>query len=161
MCLQVSETDKISLCPETILSLSEAESNSPLYMLCKRLIEKKAKPTIILGFGTAGEVFYENEFKELGVPVYVTTADGSYGQKGFVTDVMKNLNYTYFYACGPEPMFRAIDKIAQTGGQYSFEERMGCGFGACMGCSCKTLAGSKRICREGPVMKREEIIWEN
>ena len=133
----------------------------PLYMLCKRLIEKKAKPTIVLGFGTAGEVFYENEFKELGVPVYVTTADGSYGQKGFVTDVMKNLNYTYFYACGPEPMFRAIDKIAQTGGQYSFEERMGCGFGACMGCSCKTLAGSKRICREGPVMKREEIIWEN
>ena len=133
----------------------------PLYMLCKRLIEKKAKPTIILGFGTAGEVFYENEFKELGVPVYVTTADGSYGQKGFVTDVMKNLNYTYFYACGPEPMFRAIDKIAQTGGQYSFEERMGCGFGACMGCSCKTLAGSKWICREGPVMKREEIIWEN
>ena len=133
----------------------------PLYMLCKRLIEKKAKPTIILGFGTAGEVFYENEFKELGVPVYVTTADGSYGQKGFVTDVMKNLNYSYFYACGPEPMFRAIDKIAQTGGQYSFEERMGCGFGACMGCSCKTLAGSKRICREGPVMKREEIIWEN
>ena len=133
----------------------------PLYMLCKRLIEKKAKPTIILGFGTAGEVFYENEFKELGVPVYVTTADGSYGQKGFVTDVMKNLHYTYFYACGPEPMFRAIDKIAQTGGQYSFEERMGCGFGACMGCSCKTLAGSKRICREGPVMKREEIIWEN
>ena len=133
----------------------------PLYMLCKRLIEKKAKPTVILGFGTAGEVFYENEFKELGVPVYVTTADGSYGQKGFVTDVMKNLHYTYFYACGPEPMFRAIDKIAQTGGQYSFEERMGCGFGACMGCSCKTLAGSKRICREGPVMKREEIIWEN
>lgn len=133
----------------------------PLYMLCKRLIEKKAKPTVILGFGTAGEVFYENEFKELGVPVYVTTADGNYGQKGFVTDVMKNLHYTYFYACGPEPMFRAIDKIAQTGGQYSFEERMGCGFGACMGCSCKTLAGSKRICREGPVMKREEIIWEN
>ena len=91
----------------------------------------------------------------------MTTADGSYGQKGFVTDVMKNLHYTYFYACGPEPMFRTIDKIAQTGGQYSFEERMGCGFGACMGCSCKTLAGSKRICREGPVMKREEIIWEN
>jgi len=133
----------------------------PLYMLCKRLIEKKTKPTVILGFGTAGEVFYENEFKKLGVPVYVTTADGSCGQKGFVTDVMKNLHYTYFYACGPEPMFRAIDKIAQTGGQYSFEERMGCGFGACMGCSCKTLAGSKRICREGPVMKREEIIWEN
>lgn len=133
----------------------------PLYMLCKRLIEKKAKPTVILGFGTDGEVFYENEFKELGVPVYVTTADGSCGQKGFVTDVMKNLHYTYFYACGPEPMFRAIDKIAQTGGQYSFEERMGCGFGACMGCSCKTLTGSKRICLEGPVMKREEIIWEN
>lgn len=133
----------------------------PLYMLCKRLIEKKAKPTVILGFGTAGEVFYENEFKELGVPVYVTTADGSCGHKGFVTDVMKNLHYTYFYACGPEPMFRAIDKIAQTGGQFSFEERMGCGFGACMGCSCKTLAGSKRICREGPIMKREEIIWEN
>ena len=153
--------DDITLSGNNPLLVGGGVGIPPLYMLCKRLIEKKAKPTVILGFGTAGEVFYENEFKELGVPVYVTTADGSYGQKGFVTDVMKNLHYTYFYACGPEPMFRAIDKIAQTGGQYSFEERMGCGFGACMGCSCKTLAGSKRICREGPVMKREEIIWEN
>lgn len=133
----------------------------PLYMLCKKLIEKRAKPSVILGFGSAEEVFGENEFKKLGASVYVTTADGSRGQKGFVTDVMKNLQYTYFYACGPEAMFRAIDKIAVTEGQYSFEERMGCGFGACMGCSCKTLTGNKRICREGPVMKREEIIWEH
>lgn len=133
----------------------------PLYMLCKRLLEKGVKPSVILGFGTDEEVFYENEFKKLGASVYLTTADGSRGQKGFVTDVMKNLHYTYFYACGPEPMFRAIARIAVSGGQYSFEERMGCGFGACMGCSCKTLAGNKRICREGPVMRREEIIWEH
>ncbi len=133
----------------------------PLYNLCKCLTDAGKSVTVIMGFNSADEVFYENEFRALGAKVYVTTADGSYGTKGFVTDVMKDINYTYFYACGPEPMFRAINKIAKTSGQLSFEERMGCGFGACMGCTCKTLTGSKRICTEGPIMRREEILWEN
>ena len=131
----------------------------PLYLLCKTLISEGKSPTVILGFNTQSEVFYERQFKALGVPVLVTTADGSYGQRGFVTDAMQTQHYTYFYACGPEPMFRAMEKVAATSGQYSFEERMGCGFGACMGCSCKTLTGNKRICKEGPVLEREEILW--
>ncbi len=131
----------------------------PMYHLAKVLREEGRDVTVILGFNTADEVFYADEFRALGATVYVATADGSLGTKGFVTDVMKNLAYTYFYTCGPMPMFRAIEKMAQTSGQFSFEERMGCGFGACMGCSCKTLTGNKRICIDGPVMKREEIIW--
>ena len=131
----------------------------PMYNLARKLISEGKRVSVILGFNSAGDVFYEEEFRTLGADVYVATADGSYGTKGFVTDVMAKLDYTYFYTCGPEPMFRAIDKIAKTSGQYSFEERMGCGFGACMGCSCKTLTGNKRICKEGPVMEREEIIW--
>ncbi|PWM39072.1 MAG: dihydroorotate dehydrogenase electron transfer subunit [Clostridiales bacterium] len=131
----------------------------PLYGLCKRLLAEGKQPRVILGFNTAEEVFLERELKELGVPVTVTTADGSYGTAGFVTEAIGEHPYTYFYTCGPEPMFRAIEKIAVTGGQFSFEERMGCGFGACMGCSCQTKNGSKRICREGPVLEREEIIW--
>ena len=98
-------------------------------------------------------------FRALGADVHIATADGTYGIKGFVTDVIKDMQYTFFYTCGPEPMFRAMHKIMKTPGQYSFEERMGCGFGACMGCSCKTLTGNKRICKEGPVMESEEIIW--
>ena len=131
----------------------------PMYALCKKLIEKGAKPSVILGFNKESEVFYEEEFKALGVETIVTTVDGSHGMKGFVTDAMKEMDYSFFYTCGPEPMFRAIAKTAKTKGQYSFEERMGCGFGACMGCSCKTLTGNKRICKEGPVMESEEIIW--
>ena len=132
----------------------------PMYQLCRKLREAGKDVQVILGFGSKDEVFCEEEFKALGATVYVATADGSYGTKGFVTDVMKNLDYSYFYTCGPEPMFRAIEKIAKTSGQYSFEERMGCGFGACMGCSCKTLYGNKRICVDGPVLRREEIIWQ-
>lgn len=132
----------------------------PMFNLCKKLLAEGKKPTVILGFNSAADVFYEVDFAALGVKVLVTTADGSYGIHGFVTDAMKEVSYSYFYTCGPEPMFRAIDKAAVTSGQYSFEERMGCGFGACMGCSCKTLTGYKRICKEGPVMEREEILWE-
>lgn len=133
----------------------------PMYNLCKKLIAEGKMVTVILGFNAKGDVFYQEEFEKLGAAVFVTTADGSYGTKGFVTDVMKNLDYSFFYTCGPEPMFRAIHKIAKAPGQYSFEERMGCGFGACMGCSCKTLTGNKRICKEGPVMESEEIIWND
>ena len=132
----------------------------PLYMLAKELIAAGKNVTVILGFNTKDEIFYEEEFRALGATVYVTTVDGSYGVKGFVTDAMKDLDYTYFYTCGPEPMLRAVYNASKTSGQFSFEERMGCGFGACMGCSCKTLYGNKRICVDGPVLEREEIIWE-
>jgi len=131
----------------------------PLYNLAKKLIAEGKKVTVILGFNTKSEIFAEKDFIELGVKVKVATADGSYGVKGFVTDAMEDVEYSYFYTCGPEPMFRAIEKCVTTSGQYSFEERMGCGFGACMGCSCKTKYGNKRICKDGPVLKREEIIW--
>jgi len=131
----------------------------PLYALCKALLKQGAKPTVILGFNKKEEIFCEEDFKALGVDTIVTTVDGSYGVKGFVTDALEDLDYSFFYTCGPEPMLRAIGKTAKTKGQYSFEERMGCGFGACMGCSCKTLTGNKRICKEGPVMESEEIIW--
>lgn len=131
----------------------------PMYMLCKKLVSEGKKATVILGFNSEKEVFGIDEFKATGAEVYVTTADGSVGTKGFVTDVLKNLDYTYFYTCGPMPMFKAIESIAKTSGQYSFEERMGCGFGACMGCTCKTKYGNKRICKDGPVLKREEIVW--
>ena len=132
----------------------------PMYNLAKKLISEGKTVTVILGFNTADEVFYKEKFEALGATVYITTVDGSVGMKGFVTDVMKELDYTYFFTCGPMPMFRAIERTAKTSGQYSFEERMGCGFGACMGCSCETLYGNKRICVDGPVLEREEIIWE-
>ena len=131
----------------------------PMYNLAKKLITEGKKVFVILGFNTKSEIFYENEFKALGCDVTVTTVDGSYGKKGFVTDALPE-NYTYFYTCGPEPMLKAVYRSTYSSGQMSFEERMGCGFGACMGCSCKTLTGYKRICKEGPVMKKEEILWD-
>lgn len=131
----------------------------PMYLLARRLMEQGKKPQVILGFNTAAEVFLEDEFRNLGADVTVTTADGSYGIRGFVTDAM-NREYSYFYACGPQPMLKAVSATSKTGGQLSFEERMGCGFGACMGCSCETLYGSKRICKDGPVLRKEEIIWQ-
>ena len=132
----------------------------PMYNLAKKLVAQGKTVTVILGFNTQTEIFYENEFKALGCNVIVATADGSYGIKGFATTPLAELDYTYFYTCGPEPMLKAVYKATVTSGQMSFEERMGCGFGACMGCSCKTLTGYKRICKEGPVMKKEEILWE-
>ena len=133
----------------------------PMYNLAKKLIAEGKKVSVILGFNTKSEIFYEEEFKNLGCEVTVTTVDGSYGIKGFVTTALEGMDYSYFYTCGPEPMLKAVYQASKTSGQMSFEERMGCGFGACMGCSCKTLTGYKRICKEGPVMKKEEILWEN
>lgn len=132
----------------------------PMYLLARKLIEQGKKVSVILGFNTKDEIFYEKEFLALGADVSVTTVDGSYGVKGFVTDAMADMEYSYFYTCGPEPMLKAIYKAAKTSGQFSFEERMGCGFGACMGCSCKTVTGYKRICKDGPVLTKEEILWE-
>ena len=130
----------------------------PMYNLCKKLVANGKKPTVILGFNTKAEVFCYEEFSAL-CDVVVTTVDGSMGVKGFVTDAMSDMDYTYYYTCGPEPMLKAICNNAKTKGQLSFEERMGCGFGACMGCSCKTKYGNKRICKDGPVLEREEIVW--
>ena len=132
----------------------------PLYMCAKKLIAEGKKVTVILGFNTAEEVFYKEEFEALGARVLIATADGSVGTKGFVTDAMKELDsYSYFYTCGPEPMLKAIYGAVSTSGEFSFEERMGCGFGACVGCTCKTKYGNKRICKDGPVLVKEEIIW--
>ena len=130
----------------------------PLYNLCKKLIAEGKHPQVVLGFNTGDEIFLANEFRRLGVDVHIATADGSVGTKGFVTDVIKTLSYTYFYSCGPMPMFRAMEQVMTTSGQYSFEERMGCGFGACMGCTIQTNAGYKRVCKDGPVFAREEVF---
>ena len=131
----------------------------PMFMAARKLREAGKPVTVILGFNTAEEVFFEEEFRALGCEVKVTTVDGSKGIKGFVTDAMES-GYTHFITCGPEPMLKAVYKKSETSGQFSFEERMGCGFGACMGCSCKTVTGYKRICKDGPVLRKEEILWE-
>ena len=133
----------------------------PMYYLCRKLLQQGKAVTVLLGFNTAAEVFYEEMFRSLGAEVKVATVDGSYGHKGFVTDLLQDLHYTHFYTCGPEPMLKAVYRATNTSGQFSFEKRMGCGFGACMGCSCKVITGYKRICKEGPVLRKEEILWED
>ncbi len=149
----------ISKCGDKALLIGGGVGVPPLYNLCKKLLSAGKTVTVVLGFNTKEEIFLEDAFKALGATVLVATADGSYGVKGFVTDAMQDVEYDYFFTCGPMPMFKAIEATATTSGQYSFEERMGCGFGACMGCSCKTKYGNKRICKDGPVLTREEIIW--
>lgn len=131
----------------------------PLYALAKKLLAQGKRPSVILGFNRKDEIFFQKELEALGIDVTVATADGSVGVKGFVTDAMPGDGYTYVYTCGPEPMLRAVYDKSVTSGQFSFEERMGCGFGACMGCTCQTKYGNKRICREGPVLEKEEILW--
>ena len=149
----------LSLAGDSVLVIGGGVGVPPMFLLAKKLIAMGKKVKAILGFNTKSEIFYEDEFKALGADVVVTTVDGSYGVKGFVTDAMGD-SYDYFYCCGPEPMLKAVYKTSKTSGQLSFEERMGCGFGACMGCSCKTIYGNKRICKEGPVLKKEEILWQ-
>ena len=149
-----------SVSGETPLLIGGGVGVPPLYLLAKELINEGKSVTVILGFNTKQEIFCEQEFKDLGATVIVATADGSAGVRGFVTDAMKGISYTHFYTCGPEPMLKAVYNTSVTDGQLSFEERMGCGFGACMGCSCKTLTGYKRICKDGPVMRKGEILWE-
>lgn len=148
-----------ALSGERPLLLGGGAGVPPMFFLCRSLVAAGKSPTAVLGFNTKKEIFYEEEFRKLGAQVIVTTADGSYGTAGFVTDAMRTLSYTYFYACGPQPMLHAVYEASETSGQFSFEERMGCGFGACMGCSCRTKYGGKRICKDGPVLVKEEIIW--
>ena len=135
--------------------------SAPMFAAAKAIkaSDPDAEITVIRGFNTAEEVVLVKEFEDLGVNQEIVTLDGTMGAKGLVTDLMKDLEYSYFFACGPGPMTRAVDATVRTSGQYSLEERMGCGFGACMGCSIMTASGSKRVCKDGPVFEREEIIW--
>ena len=150
----------ISEAGEKPLLLGGGAGVPPMYLLAKQLRAEGKLVTVILGFNTKSEIYYDEEFYKIGCRVILATADGSLGAKGFVTDVMPE-DYSYIYTCGPEPMLKAVYKKAETSGQFSFEERMGCGFGACMGCSCKTITGYKRICKDGPVLRKEEILWED
>lgn len=143
----------------TPLLIGGGVGTPPMYGLCKRLVSQGTHPCVVLGFASRDDVFYEDKFRSLGVDIRIATADGSFGIPGFVTDAMTGLSYSYFYACGPIPMLHAVADASASDGQLSFEERMGCGFGACMGCSCKTKYGNKRICRDGPVLEKEEVIW--
>ena len=144
---------------DTPLLIGGGAGVPPMYLLARRLAAQGKKISVILGFGSDDEIFYKERFEALGARVLVTTVDGSEGIKGFVTDAFGEVDYTYFYTCGPEPMLRAVYDKSESSGQFSFEERMGCGFGACMGCTCATKYGNKRICRDGPVLVKEEIIW--
>lgn len=148
----------VAACPDAPLLVGGGVGVPPLYGLARRLIAAGKRPSVILGFNTASEIFCDMPFAALGVPVTITTADGTAGTKGFVTAAMEGAPYVC--ACGPEPMLRAV-YAAASGGQFSFEARMGCGFGACMGCSCQTISGPKRICKEGPVMRYDDIIWQH
>lgn len=148
----------LSLSGDRPLLIGGGAGVPPMYYLAKKLIEQGKKPSVVMGFNKADEIYFKEEFERLGMEVYISTADGSVGVKGFVTDAMPG-EYSYVYVCGPEPMLKAVYNKAKTSGEFSFEERMGCGFGACMGCSCKTKYGNKRICKDGPVLKKEEIIW--
>lgn len=150
----------MSLSGDSPLLIGGGVGVPPLYLLAKLLKNEGKNVSVILGFNTESEIFCEDDFKTLGCRVYVTTADGSYGIKGFVTDALTGINYTHVYTCGPEPMLKAVYNAISTSGQFSFEERMGCGFGACMGCTCKTITGYKRICRDGPVIMKEDILWQ-
>ncbi len=150
----------LSICGDRPVLIGGGVGVPPMYRLAKDLLKMGKQVSVILGFNTKDEVFYEDEFRALGASVTVTTVDGSCGVQGFVTAPLAEMDYTHFCACGPEPMLKAVYKASVTSGQMSFEERMGCGFGACMGCSCKTITGFKRICKEGPVMRKEEILWE-
>ena len=131
---------------------------SPLYGLAQQLVAEGRSPLAVLGFRTAAEVLLADAFEALGIPVTVVTEDGTMGARGFVTDALP-AGCTYVYACGPMPMLQALCSATPLDGQLSLEARMGCGFGACMGCTCETTHGSKRVCKDGPVFTKEEILW--
>ena len=152
----------VSRCGNHPLVIGGGVGIPPLYALTKALIAAGKEPSVILGFNKAEEIFLLEEFEDLGIPVSVTTADGSFGQKGFVTDAMKERDERYVFACGPLPMLKAVyRKSGNPTGQYSLEERMGCGFGVCMGCTIETRFGPKRVCKDGPIFLKEELLWES
>lgn len=131
----------------------------PLYWLAKKLIGEGKTPSVVLGFNKAEEIFLEEEFQRLGASVTVATADGSKGFEGFATSAAMGIERSYYYACGPIPMLKSLVAALGTDGEVSLEERMGCGFGACMGCSVMTKSGAGRVCKEGPVFTAGELLW--
>ena len=131
----------------------------PMIGLCRTLLAEGKHPTVLAGFGSAQEVFLRDAVEALGAPFVLTTLDGSAGIRGLVTDALPGLTFDSLCACGPLPMLKALDQATACPGQFSFEERMGCGFGACMGCTVKVKGGYKRICKDGPVLVKEEILW--
>ena len=150
----------VNACGDRPLVIGGGVGTPPLYGLTKALLRAGKQPQVILGFNTYEEIFLLDEFEDLDVPVTVTTADGSFGVKGFVTDAMEPADPRYIFACGPLPMLKAVyKKSGSPTGQYSLEERMACGFGACMGCSMETRFGPKRVCKDGPVFRKEELLW--
>lgn len=148
-------------CKSRALLLGGGVGSAPLYLLAKELIATGKEVTVVLGFNKADEVMLTGEFESLGARVYVATMDGSAGTRGFVTDVLrlKIINYDFFYACGPKPMLKAVCEAVKGPGEVSLEERMGCGAGYCYGCSVQTTGGPRRVCKDGPVFRKEEIIW--
>ena len=148
---------------QNILLIGGGVGIPPLYLLAKTAISKGKNVTVILGFQSKEDSFYVKEFQDLNIPVYVSSNDGSIGTKGFVTTIMENQNLTNvnYCCCGPLVMMKAIAKVSTAKGLLSLESKMGCGFGACMGCSIETKKGYRRVCKEGPVFKSEDIIWEN
>lgn len=150
----------LNACGDAPLLIGGGTGVSPLYWLAKELLKEGRRPTALLGFNTEADMFYADEFGALGMETIVTTVDGSYGVKGYVTDAMER-TYSGFFTCGPEAMMKAVCSVTDKPGQLSFDKRMGCGFGACMGCTVKTKNGLKRICKDGPVLSSEEVIWED
>lgn len=149
-----------ALCGHGPLVIGGGAGIPPLYALTKALLAAGRQPTVILGFNRAEEIFLLDSFQDLGVETVLTTVDGSAGQKGFVTDALAGADSRYVFACGPLPMLKAVyKKSGCPTGQYSLEERMACGFGACMGCSLETRFGPKRVCKDGPVFRKEELPW--
>ena len=145
-------------CGDKTLLIGGGVGVPPMYGTAKRLLSEGKHPIAVLGFNSKCDVFYEEEFRALGVETRVVTVDGSYGQKGFVSEALGE-GYDYFCACGPVAMLKAVSDASTSDGLLSFEERMGCGFGACVGCTCKTKYGNKRICKDGPVLTKEEVVW--
>ena len=148
----------VNACGNAPLVIGGGVGVPPLYGLTKALLRAGKAPKVVLGFNTFEEVFLLDEFEDLEVPVTVATADGSFGVKGFVTDALPQ-NYDSFFACGPEPMLKAVYQKCNAPGQLSLEQRMACGFGACMGCTIQTNHGPRRVCKDGPVFRKEELPW--
>ena len=149
----------ITRCGERPLLIGGGVGLPPMVGLCRCLMQAGKHPTVLAGFNTADEVFLREDVEKLGAPFVLATMDGSAGIKGLVTDALPEIDFTDICACGPLPMLKAIMNADGHPAQLSFEERMGCGFGACMGCTVKVKGGYKRICKDGPVLVREEVIW--
>lgn len=151
----------VAACRDAALLIGGGLGAAPLHLLCRELKAAGKKVSVVLGFNKAEEIILIEEYRKMGVEPGIATLDGSAGTKGFVGDVIARMSpeYDRFYCCGPLPMMKAVCESLPTGGEASLEERMGCGAGFCYGCTRMTRGGAKRICKDGPVFDKEEIIW--